>query len=537
MSAESGARAGRNDQCPCGSGGHRRKYKQCCGRPREAGAPPVLYVHPSKQGVTLTTDRQTMGRPYGLLPMGIVGLANMLRGQGIEVQGVNLPLEYRLDRAFDLRAWLRARSQARVVLIDLHWYEHSFGAIDVARICRQALPDRWIVLGGLTASAYAAEILSAHPAVDLIIRGDAERPLSTLVPLLLQAERRQDPSGLLRQVPNLTYRQGESAAQSALGYTATQEELDALDFCSTSFLEHAFEYRRQQYVLPGTVEEMDTSGLGGHWLCIARGCLYECAFCGGCRSAHRALAGRQGLVCRSPERVAEDLRCLAEAGVVQVALSHDLASLGRDYWLALFERLSEMGVRIGLYNEFFQLPDRAFIEVYAQYTQLAHSCVALSPLSGNERVRRLNGKAFTNVEFFAALEALRACGVPLIVYFSLNLPGEDQSTFEETLSLARRVQDYYPSHMLKILNSLHTLDPLSPMALRPERFNIRVNASSFAAYYHYCAMTALAHPEARIGVHRGYVAAEPPALASMAARWEELRRGREANILPIPESW
>ncbi|MCJ7548445.1 MAG: SEC-C domain-containing protein, partial [Anaerolineae bacterium] len=120
---------GRNDPCPCGSG---RKYKHCCGRPK----PPadVLYVHPAKQDVDFYAQKQDvrdvqMGRPYGLIPMGVPALANVLRAAGIEVRGISYPLERELSRGFDLRRWLRAQPQARVVLIDLHWYEHSYGAI------------------------------------------------------------------------------------------------------------------------------------------------------------------------------------------------------------------------------------------------------------------------------------------------------------------------------------------------------------------------------------------------------------------------
>ena len=104
-----------------------------------------------------------------------------MRGAGIEVQGINFPLERELNRRFDLRRWLRAQTRARVILIDLHWYEHSYGAISMARFCKEALPDAWVVLGGLTASAFAREILERFDAVDFVIRGDAEQPLLALV--------------------------------------------------------------------------------------------------------------------------------------------------------------------------------------------------------------------------------------------------------------------------------------------------------------------------------------------------------------------
>jgi len=114
---------GRNDPCPCGSG---KKYKHCHGRPKPPAE--VLYIHPAKQDVDFYAEMQAqretqMGRPYGLIPLGVPALVNSLRAAGIEVRGVNFPLERELDRAFDLRHWLRQQTRARVILIDLHWYE------------------------------------------------------------------------------------------------------------------------------------------------------------------------------------------------------------------------------------------------------------------------------------------------------------------------------------------------------------------------------------------------------------------------------
>jgi radical SAM superfamily enzyme YgiQ (UPF0313 family) len=149
------------------------------------GDSPVLYIHPSKQGVLFRPDGH-MGRTYGLMPVGVAGLVNVLRENGIPVRGLNYPSERQLDQNFDLRKWLAARRGVRVILIDLHWYEHCYGAIDIARLCKEVMPWVWIVVGGLTASGFSQEILKHFPEIDFIIRGDAEKPLLELVRHLLK---------------------------------------------------------------------------------------------------------------------------------------------------------------------------------------------------------------------------------------------------------------------------------------------------------------------------------------------------------------
>lgn len=533
---------GRNDPCPCGSG---KKYKHCCGRPKEAAE--VLYVHPAKQDVDFYAQHlraQDMGRPYGLIPLGVPALVNVLREAGVRVRGMSYPLEMRVDPRFDLRQWLRdQRSRARVVLIDLHWYEHAYGAISVARVCREALPNAWTVLGGLTASGFAEEILRDFPAVDYIVRGDAERPLLDLVQRLLSADPRdtgREPD--VTTVDNLTYRRGDDVVSHPLAYCATCEDLDRLDYADLSFLDHDDDYFQHEYIVidvEATRADPDKTKYRGRWIATARGCKFECSYCGGCRSAHKHLADRDGIVPRSPAIVVAELARLADNGVIQASLSYDIAEMGRDYWRALLSELRKSGVKIGLYNEFFQLPEPRFIKDFARSVDMSQSCLAVSPLSGNERVRRLNGKHYDNASLFNTLDMLNMINAPIFVYFSLNLPGEDDATIQETVDLAQQIDAMYPSSLLKILNSCHTVDPVSPMSQHPEKFGVEVTMTSFRDFYDYCRETQLAAPDARSGAWRGFVptADASRSLAAMADLWDAARVGREASWWPLPPSW
>jgi hypothetical protein len=283
----------------------------------------------------------------------------------------------------------------------------------------------------------------------------------------------------------------------------------------------------------------DTSMYRGRWLCNARGCRYECSYCGGCQSAHRALAGRQGIVVRSPARMVDDLARLERDGVIQASLSYDLAGLGEEYWSEFLSALRDSGVRIGLYNECFQLPDLRFIAEFAESVDLEHSCVALSPLSGSEEVRRLNGKFYSDEELFRVLAHLDVYRISIFVYFSLNLPGENDRTIQESVDLAERIYQFYPPSLLKILTSSHTMDPLSPMSVRPDRYGIDVCMSSFMDYYGYCRDTQLASLEARSEAHRGFTPNGPRtrSLEAMADVWDGARRGRESSWWPVPPGW
>jgi len=497
----------------------------------------VLYIHPAKQGENFTHVPNHMSRSYDLIPVGIIGLLNLLKDNGITVKGLNYPLEIEQNERFNLREWLRDQSGIRIIMLDLHWYEHSYGTISIVRTCKEVLPGVWTVIGGLTASAYSREILEHFPEVDFIIRGDAEKPLLNLVQLLMTRSKNTQGCLGLAGIPNLSYRHGNSIVDNKLTYIATSADLDCLDFVNIDFLEHHQQYSSRQFI--NCVQYLETFPLLGHWLAIARGCHYDCAFCGGGRIAHKMLAGRKNVDVRSVPKVVDDIRRLKEKGIKQVSFTFDIAELGEGYWRELFSSMVKSNVKIGLYNEFFKLPKDEFILEFVKTVTVPFSCLVLSPLSGSEKVRRLNGKPYSNEEFLHTLKLLKVNCIPVFVYFSLNLPGEHEETFEETLNLAKQIYDCYPSHLLKILITYHTIEPYSPMSTQPKRYSIEVNISNFMNYYEYCRSTRHAGRSARAGMHRGFktVGLETSSWEIMADKWDALRKGRESNWFPVPSTW
>jgi len=509
-------------------------------------APVALYIHPAKQAVDLydTPVRQKFGRPYGLIPMGVPALVNLLCDNGIPVRGVNFPMEKRLNSSFNLRKWLRDHREARMVLIDLHWYEHSYGAINVAQVAKQVLPDAWVILGGLTSSVFAREILENLSVVDFVLRGDAERPLLALAQALMG----EDEPGVqpdLSGVPNLTYRLDGQVVETPRTYCATPEDFADFNFIDLGWLEHEDDYYVHEYLVidmeiaHAASQGADISKYRGRWITTARGCDFECSYCGGAKSAHKAIAGRNGIVPVPVETIVDQIKHLVEHDVIQVCFSYDLAAMGERHWKTLFRTLRKEGIKIGLYNEFFQLPPAGFMKDFVRTADMEHSSVALNPYSGSERVRRLNGKRYNEAQLFNALDEVNLYNIPIIVYFSLNLPGEDEEAIQQSIKLAQSIYDMYPHSKLKILNSCHTVEPMSPMEQRPGRYGVEVKWHTFKDWYDYCRNTQLQLPGARTGEWRGFDLLQPNerSIEAMADAWDEAASGRESVWWPIPPSW
>jgi hypothetical protein len=388
------------------------------------------------------------------MPMGAVGLCNLLAGLGHGVWGANLAVESTFDPDLELDAWLRARPAPDLALVDLHWHEHSLGAVELAEAIGRVWPGCRLVLGGMTASLLAEEILAVVPAVDAVIRGDAEEPLRRLVASMAAGEA-QPPRG----VPNLVRR----GAREPRRWVASGGELDGLDFASLGFLEHAEAYRRLLHSHPRRPGREARVGLQAHWLSNGRGCAFDCAACGGGRSAHRRLTGRRGITWRSPDALGRDLARLRGAGVQQACLGLDPELAGWDHCAA-----SVAGARgMGLYLESFQLPSAALFDLLVDCCDPEHCEIVITPLSGDEALRRRHGKGFDDGALVEAVAGLRARELSATVFFSIGLPGEDEGAFEATLRLARRLVDADQRGLLRVAALPQALDPLAPMGREP----------------------------------------------------------------------
>ena len=161
-------------------------------------------------------------------------------------------------------------------------------------------------------------------------------------------------------------------------------------------------------------------------------------------------------------------------------------------------------MRIGLYQEAFQLPSDDYVRAFAECADLRHSQLCLSPLSGDERVRALNGKNYSNHELFDRLKTMRRSKIPLAMYYSFNLPGQDEAALRKTIFCTERLAQAYDPRLLMVYNQPHTLDPCSAMGRHPENYDITVALRTFQDYFDYCRVTAAERPGVLGNTQRGF---------------------------------
>jgi len=483
----------------------------------------VIVIHPSAappaRGPGLAGFRAT----YPVMPAGLITHANRLLAAGFSVRGINIAVEQVLSPAFRAGAWMDARPAPALVLMDLHWYEHAASVVELVDHARRAWPDTLIAVGGLTATRFAHELMRLCPGVDVVVRGDAEE---TVLALAAFATGRAT-SGL-DEVPNVTVRDAEGGpVDGSRSCSTSPAALDEANGVDLGFLENASAYERMVYSYP----PQSPWGGRGRWLINGRGCAFDCSYCGGGRSAHKALTGLRKVLRRSPEAVASDIGRLLGLGIDQVSLTLDPDMLGRAHRTAFFDELHQRALRPGLYVESFQLPSDALLDALARGADLAHTEVAITPLSGSEAVRRHHGKRFSNDALLHSVGELVRRDLSVFAFFSLNLPGEDAHTMAQTVDLARRMLELDPGDRVRVINICHTLDPVSLMGATPERFAVeQVTLHSLQDYVAYCRGP---RPWRFEEGERGFVVPGRD-LQGMVASWNALSEGHPGRAIAVP---
>ncbi len=378
------------------------------------------------------------------LPMGLFAIANYCNAHGHEVRiGNGAACQGREDAQASLLARLDAWRPA-VVGLPLHWHLAGHDVLRTAAFLREQRPDVRVVLGGLTASIFAAEILEACPAVDAVVVGDGEEPFRALLDTW-----QADPTADLSAVPNLVWRQDGELRRNPLAYVADGEQLSSLDFSPGDGLPDLREYLnglRLHEAVQGRPYDYRNEPLERRYffLNIGRGCSFDCVYCAGSRVSHERYAGRAGVAVRRPESVQADVWRCFELGFRRFHVSFDARFPGRE---AYFERLFA-GLPAGLRRdgqlvfEVFGLPTRSFMEAAAA----AFSWVGLviSPCFFDEGVRgRSKGYAFSDRELRETLlEIARVERCRAFVYFAVT-PLEPWSPAEvdERAAALRRLRE------------------------------------------------------------------------------------------------
>ncbi|MCS7117018.1 MAG: TIGR04190 family B12-binding domain/radical SAM domain protein [Nitrososphaerales archaeon] len=420
---------------------------------------------------------------FEMYPIGFMTIANYLHRNHYSVEIVNLAVRMMKDAKFDVVKYLSSL-KAKVFGIDFHWLPHVQGSLKVAHLLKKLHPDVPIVMGGLSATYYAQEILENFPQIDFIVKGDSgEEPLLCL---LREIERGKEE---FSSVPNLSWRDREGRIHHN-PITYVPDSLDHLNvdkwFLASFILKGRFNANHAPYYL------WDKAPIGAILTC--KGCIFNCVTCGGSCYTYSEFYSRRKIAFRSPKNLVEDLSLIDTFIRIPVYILGDIRQAGNRYVEEFLSRLRDERIDLPIIFELFTPAPKDFINSIAR--SVPDFGFSLSPESADPEVRRAQGRYYTNDAIERTIvNSLEAGASRFDLFFMLGLGKESeqsvQTTFDYCLKLTK---SFYKKNFYTFLSTLTpSLDPGSQAFEYPSIHGFRLRYKTLLEHYHAYSMPSWAY--------------------------------------------
>jgi B12-binding domain/radical SAM domain protein len=437
-------------------------------------APDLILLHPPsvmdfrKRTLLLgpVSDLIPSTPVFEMYPIGFTTIASHLESNGYSVRIANIATRMLASNRFDPERFVKS-IDAEVFGIDLHWMPHVQGALELAKMVKKHHPDRPIVMGGFSASYYHTELLTKHPAVDFVLRGDStEKPLQMLMDALAS-------SRSLDGIPNLTWRDGKEIRINPLSHVP--ENLDDVLIDYGLMIRKVLRYRDLEGHLPYRNWKNNPMSIA----VSVRGCTQNCVNCAGSCDSFSRNFNRSKPAYRSPELLADDVARAEEYVKGATFVVGDIRQPGREYASRFLTELRNRKVRNEIVIELFTPADRVFAEEVAKSVE--NFSVQISPETHDEKVRKAQGKPYTNAALEKSAEAFLDAGCGRFdMFYMIGLPLQTPESVGDTVRYAERLYERFKGKRLfPFISPLAPfLDPGGNAFEHSEQLGFRLFASS-----------------------------------------------------------
>jgi clorobiocin biosynthesis protein CloN6 len=390
---------------------------------------------------------------YEYFPVGFKTLQRYLSERGHDVKLINLStilLRYRNIRFDELVLAL----DARLIGIDLHWMVHVQGSLAVAEQIKKLRKDTPIILGGISSTYYAEELIR-YPFIDMVMRGyDTHEPMNRLLHKIKDGRD-------LRSIPNLLWKSNHGQVHDN-GFSHKPETFG----CGISWSDKPTPTPSKTFQI---LEFLSTQNAG---------CSYNCPWCGGSRDAFRRVFNRKRAVVRKPtceiSYEFETMRNIPGADQYHFYSvgSYNESKEGMRFFL---DRVSESSFKSISYEQFYLTPDNILQRMVRANKR---TIITLSPESHDLRISKLAGRgAYTNGELERWIERALRYGIHEIdIWYFIGMPEQDEKSVMGTVDYCRRLLGLFKGEHVHpmICPMIPFLDPASTFFENPDEHGYKV---------------------------------------------------------------
>ena len=281
-----------------------------------------------------------------------------------------------------------------------------------ARAAKETCPDTPVVLGGPHATFMDAQLLSQHPEVDIIVRGEGEETFLNLLHNISESEDLLDVSGIsFRKNGKVTRTPDRPFIQN----------LDALPYPAY----HYFALEKYQFfgrrILP---------------ILTSRGCPFQCSYCVSSRMIGAAFRPRD------PIKVADELEWLKNSqNAGTFSFYDDAFTYDPGRAVKICEEIKKR--RIGIPWDCQTRVDRISREVLEKMKAADCQLVSFGAESGCQKILDAVNKKTTVEQNEKAIKLAKDVGLSVAMSVVIGYPGETPESLQQTLGFIRRAKPDY----------------------------------------------------------------------------------------------
>ncbi len=340
-------------------------------------------------------------------PKGLMYIAAYLRDKGVESDVLDTK-QMQYERPSLLSRSIREIQQ----FVKYYLKEHNpeiigitsttisyIPATKIAMAAKEAAPSAKVVIGGVHVTFTAQETLKECPWIDIVVRGEGERPMLEL------AQGRP-----LSQIQGISYRKNGEIIDNPRGPLLNPDEIPIPAYDMLDMNKYA-------YVV----------------LMCTRGCPHSCTFC------ELPLIHGKRIRYRSVEKVSQELE-------LALSLNPNLEIRYEDEFMGLdTERTKQIldvikSKKVGQFRAATR-PDGLNNEILVKLKEAGCTNLYIGMESGSDEVLRINKRGITVAKILEIAEMFLRNEMLFHSGFILGLPGETKETLQKTLDIALKCCD------------------------------------------------------------------------------------------------
>jgi anaerobic magnesium-protoporphyrin IX monomethyl ester cyclase len=318
--------------------------------------------------------------------------------------------------------------------------------VRVVRAIREAMPDAWIIYGGVFPTYHWATVLEQEPAIDLVVRGEGEETVVRLVRAL-------ESGTPLEDIPGIVFREGSPSGvrkhpgdggmvcrRGRVVANRPAPVIQDLDACRVGW--ELIDFSRYTYY----------GGRRAVVVQFSRGCPHHCHYCGqhGFWRAWRH---------RDPVRFAAELaRLHREHGVELINFADENPTASRPAWLAFVEALIAQDVPLVLIGTTRAGDIVRDADILHLYRRAGVARFLLGLESTDDRTLQAIRKGSTQATDREAIRLLRRHGIISMAAWVAGFSDEGDADYWRTL---RQLLAYDPDQIQALYATPHRWTPFA----------------------------------------------------------------------------